>query len=331
MKTWGRFCGFLVGTLLVCPVFAFDQTQVGDVLEKAHSAMSSLNYEGTFVYLNGTQIESMRIFHRVDAQGEHERLISLNGAAREIIRDNNEVRCILPDSQLVTVDKSRPQRPFTNILANDPASLQQNYRLRVGGSDRIAGHKANILEIIPKDQYRFGYRMYIDTQTFMPLKSDLVGRRGESIEQVMFTDLQIVSEITTDKILPTISGEGYTLVKHPDIDNEKGSVAASDSQWTSLDVPKGFIFDTHKVDYLPGSNDPVEHLVFSDGMVSVSVYIERARDDKQLLDGFSQLGAMSAYGSLVGDAHITVVGEVPEQTVRYIHDRVKQRIEQGAP
>ena len=325
MGTQKSHWGFLFGIMLAYPALGFDQSQVGESLEKAHQAMSSLNYEGTFVYLNGSQMESMRIFHRVDEQGEHERLISLNGAAREIIRDNEEVRCILPDSQAVLVDKSRPQRPFANLLTNDFKSLQNNYRLRFRGVDRIAGRDANVIEIIPRDQYRFGFRMFVDKETFMPLKSDLVGLRGVSIEQVMFTDLQIVDQVSTDKILPTISGDGYTLFKH---NNSKGqdSEAKSipDSKWEGLEAPKGFVFDTHKMDFLPDSNQPVEHIVFSDGLVSISVYIENKSSDRRFLDGLSQLGAVSAYGSLVGESHVTVVGEVPEVTVRFVSDRVAQ-------
>jgi sigma-E factor negative regulatory protein RseB len=174
-------------------------------LDEMSSALQTLDYDGTFVYLHGGKLEAMRIFHQVDAGGERERLVSLTGSAREVLRDDKMVTCIMPDNKSVMVGQSRPRQPFP-VVPKDLGSVSHYYLLEDMGDDRMAGYVTRVIAITPKDNYRYGYRFWIDKNTRMLLKSDLTGADSEPIEQVMFTRLGIGAEISDAELDPSLTG-----------------------------------------------------------------------------------------------------------------------------
>jgi len=155
------------------------------LIQRMSTALQSLNYEGTFVHLQNGSIESMHILHSSDSKGELERMLSLNGEAREVIRNHARVTCIWPNSQSVVVSKSKPRNALPDI---DPSlATNQRYQLRLAAPDRVAGVETHVVEIQPKDRYRYGYRFWIDQNTNMLLRSELLDSDQKPIEQVMFT------------------------------------------------------------------------------------------------------------------------------------------------
>ena len=172
-------------------------------------AMQTLNYQGTFVYLHGSEIETMRIIHSRDESGELERLLSLNGEAREVIRDNNSVTCIWPGTRAVTVSKARPRKPFPASIPK-AEELDAHYRIVTQGEARIAGMPARVVAIQPRDEFRYGYRIWLDRETDLLLRSDLLDNTQRPVEQVMFTELQVVDHIPAERFKPVLSGTGYT-------------------------------------------------------------------------------------------------------------------------
>ncbi|MDE2069635.1 MAG: transcriptional regulator, partial [Gammaproteobacteria bacterium] len=161
-------------------------------LQRMNLALRDRNYTGTFVYVHGDHLESMRIFHRADAQGGIERLVSLTGPPSEVIRDHHSVKCILPDSRMVLVERRYAAERFPAALpASVPAArLAAYYDFKDLGDGRIAGYRSKIIGIMPRDQYRYGYRLWLDAHTGMLLRSDLVNSDGHTVERVMFTSLQ---------------------------------------------------------------------------------------------------------------------------------------------
>lgn len=305
----------------VLSVSAFAQDRSAEQwLDRAADAMMKLNYQGAFVYLHGNQLEAMYIVHRVDQDGEHERLVSLNGAAREVLRNDNVVTCILPDNNAVVVDKSRPKKPFPARLPQLTKVMRQYYEFSVTGQDRVAGRTAKKILVQPKDQYRYGYRYWVDEQTAVLLKSDILDEHGVAIEQVMFTDIEIRDQIPESELLPTISGEGFVRHERRE-DDEQGE---SQHSWQRVALPKGFILDMYRQHRLPASTEPVEHIVFTDGLATVSVYIEAHSAKRGMLLGKSNMGAVNAFGVAAGQKHVTVVGEVPAPTVVLIGESVQQ-------
>ena len=314
--TLKRFYGvmWLVIVLPVSTAWAAKPSAL-DWLEKMSRAAQTLNYSGTFVYLQGTHMKAMRIFHKVDASGEHERLVSLNGSAREVLRHNNVVTCIIPDSKSVVVEKRLPHKYFSIALPRETAQLVKYYHLSLFGQARVAGRESQIVGIEPKDHYRYGYRLWLDKSSGLLLKSALLSETGEPVEQVMFTSLKLNRAIPSVDLRPATIGKGYTWY----VDKNNGHYpAAYRGEWRVTRLPAGFMRVVDEKHRLAGSRKPVQHMVFSDGLATVSVYIEKMGQRKQLLEGLSDMGAVHVYGTEIHDHQVTVVGEVPAATVEMI-------------
>ena len=89
----------LLAVFLPVAAWAADaQLSAIDYVNKMGTALQTLNYHGTLVYINNGQVESIELFHKNDGKDEIERLVHLSGEPREVIRDNDVVTCYLPDS-----------------------------------------------------------------------------------------------------------------------------------------------------------------------------------------------------------------------------------------
>lgn len=297
---------------------------VESLLEKMHHAAHMQNFTGTFVYGQGNQISSMRIVHGVDSKGEHERLISLDGSGREVIRSGNNVTCILPDSNSVIVEKSRPDQQFPPAFPFKIAALQQYYLFQVAGSARVAGQQSHKIMIEPRDEYRYGHHLWIDEKTGLLLKTHLVDMKGNPVEQFMFTDIQYPKSIPETMLKPDLGNTNYKWYRAEESASSSNE-PKPDSGWKVLKLPPGFQQDMMRLHAMSKSRMPVEHMVFSDGLASVSVFIEKQMDVEDKLVGASYMGAVSAYGRSIEDYHVTVVGEVPLASVKLIAESVKYR------
>ncbi|MGD8910541.1 MAG: MucB/RseB C-terminal domain-containing protein [Chromatiales bacterium] len=292
-------------------MLADDEPSARFWLERMMHAVRHLNYQGTFIYLHDNQLETMRIVHAVENNRVRESLISLNGHPREVIRDDDLVTCVFPESNRVSVDRRPPSDKFLNLLPQDLAQLEQHYSFHLLDRTRIANHQAQIVTIAPKDRLRYGYRFYLDADTALPLKSDLLNERGEVLEQIMFTDLEVgkaeINDIYHRKSLFT-----YRLQNNA----EAGESLSDDtvSRWDFQRLPSGFKLTIKHYLPDPQGSVPIEQYVFSDGLGSLSVFVESAdRDDG--LSGASRLGAINAWGGRVQGYQVTAVGEVPAVTL----------------
>ena len=163
-------------------------------IEKMSDSMRNLSYQGNFVYMHGNQIESMSILHIKDASGERERLLSMNGEAREVIRDNKNLTCIWPDSRKIVVDNARQNTFSPLFIPDDIAKISRYYDMSLHDGDRVAGQDSIIVNIKPKDQLRYGLKLWIDSHNGLLLKSNLINERNEIVEQVMFTNLEVLDK-----------------------------------------------------------------------------------------------------------------------------------------
>jgi sigma-E factor negative regulatory protein RseB len=292
-------------------------------LDSMSGALQTLNYDGTFVYLHDNRLEAMRIVHQVNPGGEKERLIALTGSAREVLRDEKVVTCIMPDSKSVMVGQSRPRQPFPDV-PEDLDSLSPYYQLRDAGEDRIAGLMTRVIDITPRDKFRYGYRFWIDATNFMLLKFELKDVDGTAIEQVMFTDLKVGERIPPATLEPSLTGEGYNWFR------QESSVADPavnpvQQDWAVTLLPAGFIMTESQRRRVRQGGEHAEHMVFTDGLATLSVYVEKVMPNETAFTGLSNMGAMNAYGAMLGDYQITVVGEVPAATVQSVARSVARR------
>ena len=316
----------VTGPVFMQAAFATDGTTPQSArqwLDSMSGALQALNYDGTFVYLHDNRLEAMRIVHQVSPGGEKERLIALTGSAREVLRDEKVVTCIMPDNKSVMVGQSRPRQPFPDV-PEDLDSLSPYYQLRDAGEDRIAGLMTRVIDITPRDKYRYGYRFWIDATNFMLLKFELKDVDGTAIEQVMFTDLKVGERIDPATLEPSLTGEGYNWFRQ---ENSTGDPAVNPvrPEWTVTLLPAGFKMTDSQRRQVRQGGEHAEHMVFTDGLATVSVYVEKVMANETAFTGLSNRGAMNAFGSVLGDYQVTVVGEVPAATVQSVARSVSKR------
>lgn len=292
-------------------------------LSRMQSALQTLNYQGTLVFWDENEVRSMRLIHKADQNGEIERIVNLKGVAREVIRKNDVVTCYLPDSKSVTVGKQHSGKGWlSNLVGSDFATFQAYYDFQLEGDDRVAGYAAQRVLIRPKDAYRYGYRLWLDKGTDLLLKSDLLNEEGKPLEQMMFAELDVVDNINAAMLQPTTNSDGFTWYE----DNEQAPVVeANDGQWRIGQLPEGFKVVKYTRHPLPGSEVLADHIMVSDGMASVSVFIEKLADEKNVFKGPFHKGAANVYGAVVDGHQVTVVGEVPSATVEMIASSIQPK------
>jgi sigma-E factor negative regulatory protein RseB len=309
----------LVLTFIVVDLFAVEVSaqEAREWLDRMNRAVEELNYQGTFVHVLGGAAETLRITHR-NADGTiGERLVSLDGVGREIIRQEDEVQCILPDQRVVLLEARKDLSPLVAALPTYSEELETHYELTLYASARVAKRSTRVLGIRPKDEYRYGYTLWLDEDTGMPLKSQLTDEKGEIVEQILFTEIEMLDSIPASALEPTIDTEGFTWLRSPESTQLPEEVAAG-VPWRAASVPGGFKLSVATQSPIAGSEYPVEHLVYSDGLATVSVFIEDPKTEALVSEGFSNVGSTNAFSLTLSGRKVTAVGEVPRQTVRTI-------------
>jgi len=286
--------------------------QARDWLERMNSAIEDLNYRGTFVHVLGGTAETLHIVHR-NADGESgERILSLDGAGREIVRQGDRVQGILPDQRIVLLETRRDVSPLSRLPSN-VAELESHYEIGLGGSARVADRAVQVLEIKPRDEFRYGYTLWLDEATAMPLRSHLIDDKGEVVEQILFTQIEVPADIPAAALEATIDTTGFTTLQALE-----SAPSAADIPWRASAVPGGFTLSVATQSQMAGSDTPVEHLVYSDGLATVSVFIEARETKADVGEGFSNVGSTNAFSLTLRGRKVTAMGEVPPQTVRTI-------------
>ena len=292
-------------------------------LQRMNQALTTRNYDGTFSHWHGGKVEMLRIIHRVQDGEVAERLVSLDESRREFIRSGPDLVCYLPDKKIVLVEK-RPADE--SLLGGFPAINDQTatfYDIQEVSRTRFNRRDTRVITVSPKDEFRYGYRLWIDETTAMPLKTQLCDGRGRVIEQIVFASLTLSSRIPDTAFKPDVSTDGFHWLRNETTPAKEPPENAS-LVWNAMKLPPGFKMAARSAQVMPGSNDPVSHLVFSDGLASVSVFVEMQQTTTQTSDGqtvteeSTRLGSSSVYSTVMGGRKVTAVGEVPPATVRSI-------------
>ena len=290
-------------------------------LTRTDEALARRNYRGVFVHelhSFGGETETLEVIHRVGGDGVSERLVSMDGSGREFIRRNGQLSCYLPDQRTVLVLKSaQPTLPL-NVPQLD-AQWSEHYDVRQVATARVSGHRVRVIAVTPLDALRYGYRVWIDDATAMPLKTQLLDSRGTVLEQILFTELTLPVHIADADLRPAIDARGYHWVRQQEASAPRALPAAAPLPlaWQVGSLPAGFHMTASGLQTF--SSGPAQHLVFSDGLASVSVFIQPTHTgDNVHFEEAATLGTSSAYSTLISGYRITAVGEVPPQTVRAI-------------
>jgi sigma-E factor negative regulatory protein RseB len=296
-----------------------------DMLQRMSEADQEQNYQGTFILRKSDKLSTMRVTHGRDETGVWETLEALNGEPKKVIRRENRVVSIFPDRKLLTIRLNAVKQPLHPKLPENINQLELFYSLNRLSDDRIANHETLVVDLIPNDELRYGYRYWVDKNTGMLLRCDMVAEDGAVIEQMMFTSLDYLQQVPQQSLdFALFEGYEQRLLEEPKVD-------VSDSaplEWVINTLPKGFMLTQSTMRYsqsllsknLPAENIEAQpdllHMVYSDGLASVSIFIEKRQDAEKHLQGPAKMGVVNAFGNTVGEYFVTVVGEVPEKTVK---------------
>ena len=298
--------------LLAQPALA-SQDDARGWLERMSEALATRNYVGLFTHTTSRQSETMRIVHRVGKSGSTERLVSLDGSGREIVRTPEEVHVYLPDRRVVLVEPRSDQGSLLKALPAPGPQLDVLYDMRVREGHKLLGREVRVIDIRPRDALRYGYRLWLDEETAMPLRSVVVDGLGRPVELIHFTQLEMPRHIDAREVEPSIDATGFQWVRNARRMADPQVVASS---WRPLRLPPGFRLVASRVQTLPGVALPVQHLIFSDGFASISVFIEPGNPAGPAPPESSSVGSANAFSTLVSGHVVTAVGEVPLETVR---------------
>lgn len=289
------------------------------LLRRIYQATEKLSYTGTFVYQQGDRTETSRITRITGPGGDVERVETLDGMPREIVRTRDTVRCYLPESQTVKVERRTDPRAFPAVLPERITDLARNYTITRGEPMRIAGYDCEAVVLTPKDELRYGYKLWADVKSGMLLKARTFNHEGETVEQFSFAQLAIGN-------VP----RGRAKTRH-----ETAKWRVEDTAVTPADLGRagwrvnGDLPGFHKVTEVMrklGAARPVGQMVYSDGLAAVSVFIEpMSGRSGALRPGLSSLGAFHIYTREVANHIVTVVGEAPAASVQRIANTVEFR------
>ena len=303
--------------LIFLPGVALAEKAGGDGtvwLQKMASAAHLINYSGTFVYRHDGYMETSRIFHISDAGGEHEKLEVLDGPPREIVRNNDEVICYILENKAVIVEKRKAHKSFPALLPVQLTSIAENYTIKLGSMERVAGYDCQNVMLEPRDVYRYGHRLCADSASGLLLKASTLNEKNEVVDQFFFTQASIGGNIDPEQLKSKYAAKQQV--------SKQATEAQIDSGWEVKSPPAGFKKIMGLKRAFPGKKFPTNHLVFSDQLAAVSVFIEPLAGILKPVSGLSSQGAINVYTKPVGEYQVTVLGEVPAATVTQIGNSV---------
>lgn len=291
-------------------------------LEMMNRGFLEASYDGIFSYFSGDDLSTLRVVHTVTNGVQRERLVHLNGAPREIIRRGDEVECILqPGDEILALESSIPSGPFARAFSRAFEGVSDHYAMTLHGSDRVANRQAIRLAVMPRDAQRYGFRLWLDQETGLLLRSELVDVKGTKLEIFQFAVLKVGGPISEKDLEPETGVDSYT--SHLALESPAPSDTRRKVSWQADWVPDGFTMASWDIRRTPKTSKSVDTLMYSDGLAAFSVFIEDVPENgaNELVSRSGATVAVSevvAGGPKQGHHLVTVVGEIPTTTARRI-------------
>lgn len=301
---------------------ADDRDAISRLLDKMASASQSLNYTGAFTFVNGDKSWTMRIVHGFDQHGEREYLTTVAGEPRKIYRDDHSLVSVIPDRELLLIEKSAVERSAADVFDRQFSTRSDYYDYYLDGTEDIAGYRCQVVSIVPRDSYRFGYRLCLDADSGLLLKSQVVDKAGQPKEQLIFKSLVLPEKAPDIRFnadaydwMPDMGGSGVATAG----ENELDLLPRWQLNWR----PPGFKVTQDKTRMVPGSRSPVRHIVLDDGVAAISIFIKKPLNGERYHASREHSGALNTLMSIKQGFVLAVVGEVPETTITAIHAGLK--------
>ena len=296
---------------------------VNEWLMRMQDASRLRSYVGTFVVSSSTgSMSSARIWHAGDAAQQVERVEVLTGTPRSTFRRNDEVLTFLPEHHVVRAEHRESLGLFPNLLKSSDSSIPEYYAARRLGAERVAGFDADVVQLAPKDTLRFGYRVWSERRTGLVVKMQTLDAEGNVLEQAAFSELQLDSPIRADKLAQMMQPPRGWRVERTDA--VKTSPAAEG--WALRTAVAGFEpMNCYKRHVAGGPPAGAIQWIFSDGLASVSLFVEPYDAQRHRQEGVFAAGATQTLTRHIDDWWLTVVGEVPTQTLRAFAQSLERR------
>lgn len=315
LPTWLWLAAALVSFQVPAQTFPH-QSEALELLQRASAAAQKLNFSGTFIYQSGTRSETSRIVHLASNGSQMEKFEVLDGSPREVIRNNDEVSCYLPDSRLVVIEQSSVRRGFPGVLTDGLAALNDHYLIRTGSRARIAGFDSRIVRIEPRDAWRYGHRLWVDVGSGLLLKTEIFDAGGTALESMAFTELRIGEPIRPEALKPSYAP---AALENWQVRQAKLSDLRDDAPWVFRTELPGFRKQVALRRSMGREGEDLDmlHWVFSDGLVAMSVFISPLRPPGVGgEESFQSLGALSVMKRVVDSHQIVVMGDLPPEAIK---------------
>jgi sigma-E factor negative regulatory protein RseB len=305
-------------------------------LLRAATAARTANYSGVYVYTSAGITETARVTRIRNASGDAERIESLDGLRREVVRRGDEIHYFFGDSRTVRVDRRVSGRSFPDFLPPDPSVLSAHYTAEIGAVDRAAGRPVQVIRLRAKDGSRYTHEIWADRQTGLPVKRRVIDERGDIVEQFVFTELSVGDRVNPRQAMPSRrSGYAGWKVENTSVEEAPSAMSGvplagagrpTDAKATTFPEPRalppGFVKVVQVSRTLPGHDRPVMQSVYSDGVATLSVFVDPDGARVAGHEGSSQRGALSVVTRAFGDRAVIAVGELPTAALRKVAESI---------
>lgn len=311
---------FAVALLVQAPAPVRADDDVQNWLDRMSRAVETLDYRGTLVSVRNGQVNTLRIIHRADESGVRERIYSIDGSPREILRDGDSVRCVLPGDEPMLLESELDGRLLPSLPVNRLLGPESGYVMSMGGRERVADMMARVIHIQPRDAYRYGSRLWLEERTGMLLRYALIDHDGRQLQQLSFTSLELGAKISDSELQPELVGDAFESRQLDE--RAQSSRVGRRSLPVQPRVPRGFrLVNAGRGKGSEGES--FDHLLYSDGLSSFSVYVEPTGSET-VAGRVETMGPVHVYSARRGGHMFTVVGEVPAATVEFVGRQLQQ-------
>jgi sigma-E factor negative regulatory protein RseB len=292
-------------------------------LERMTQSLHSQSYTGTFILQRGERIDTIRVVHAAEDGGYREKLQTLTGSAREVIRSVDRLSA-LKGALAEGEGGTQAAPPWPPAIAASLLGAREHYHLKSPGYDRIAGLPCFLLHAKARDGYRYSHRYCLHDDTGLPLLSELIDSEGQLLERLVFTELEFLDVVFEDALKP-----GGCGARHIEVRAGEGELRGGESggEWYFEALPPGFVPVAATERAFAADSPPSLHFVLSDGLATVSVYVDTLGKVSEVFEGATSSGATNAVARPLAGHQLTVVGEVPPETVEWIAGSTRHRPE----
>lgn len=312
---------------------------VNDWLLRMHDASRQRAYTGTFVVSVGTDMASAKIWHVCDGEQQMERVETLTGAPRSIFRRNNDVVTFFPDQKIARTEQRESLGLFPSFLKSSNSAIADFYTLKMLEADRVAGFDTDVVQLVAKDRYRYGYRIWTERKSGLLVKLQTLDATGQVLEQAAFSELNINAPVKMERLAQMMGNTAGHKIEHVELSKTtalaQGWVLAQGVPgFTSMACYKravqsavaasaaGAGTGVHAIESDAGNT---MQWIFSDGLATVSLFVEAYDRKRHIQEGSMAMGATHTLTRRMNDAWLTVVGEVPLATLKIFAHQLERK------